>query len=98
MTPAWRTELRRRLGAAGVTIDAKYEPAATRILDRELDRRVARMALGDAAAKQRTLADDHQLARAVSLLAAASSQEQLFAAAGVTSAAAAQRSTSTNQR
>jgi len=98
VTPAWRTELRRRLGAAGVTIDAKYEPAATRILDRELDRRVARMALGDAAAKQRTLADDHQLARAVSLLAAASSQEQLFAAAGVTSAAAAQRSTSTNQR
>jgi hypothetical protein len=40
VTPAWRTELRRRLAAAGVTVDAKYEPAATRILDRELDRRV----------------------------------------------------------
>ncbi|PYP77871.1 MAG: hypothetical protein DMD35_13620 [Gemmatimonadetes bacterium] len=98
VTPAWRTELRRRLGAAGVTIDAKYEPAATRILDRELDRRVARYVLGDAGAKQRALAEDHQLARAVSLLAGASSQEQLFTAAGVTSAASAQRSTSTNQR
>jgi carboxyl-terminal processing protease len=92
VTPAWRTELRRRLGATGLTIDAKYEPAATHILDRELDRRVARMVLGDAGAKQRTLAEDHQLARAVSLLAAASSQEQLFAAAGVTSSTSAQRS------
>jgi carboxyl-terminal processing protease len=98
VTPAWRAELRRRLGAAGVTIDAKYEPAATRILDRELDRRVARMVLGDAGAKARALSDDHQLARAVTLLAAAGSQEQLFSAAGVTSAAAAQRSSSTNQR
>jgi hypothetical protein len=98
VTPAWRAELRRRLGAAGVTIDAKYEPAATHILDRELDRRVARMVLGDAGAKQRAMSDDHQLARAVTLLAAASSQEQLFAAAGVTSSAAAQRSSSTTQR
>ena len=56
------------------------------------------MVLGDAGAKQRALAEDHQLARAVELLTAASSQDQLFAAAGVTSAAAAQRSTSTNQR
>jgi hypothetical protein len=92
VTPEWRAELRRRLGATGVTIDAKYEPAATHILDRELDRRVARMVLGDAGAKQRALAEDHQLARAVSLIAAASSQEQLFAAAGVTSSTSAQRS------
>jgi hypothetical protein len=98
VTPAWRTELRRRLGAAGVTIDAKYEPTATRILDRELDRRVARMVLGDAGARQRTLAEDHQLERAVSLLGAARSQEQLFAAAGVTSAAAAQQRPSANQK
>jgi carboxyl-terminal processing protease len=98
VTPAWRAELRRRLGSAGVAIDAKYEPAATRILDRELDRRVARSLLGDAGAKRRSLADDHQLARAVSLLAAASTQEQLFAAAGVTATSAASRSTGTNQR
>ena len=98
VTPAWRTELRRRLGAAGVTIDAKYEPAATTILDRELDRRVARLVLGDAGARRRSLADDQQLARAVGLLAAASSQEQLFAAAGVTAASATPRSTSATQR
>ena len=98
VTPAWRTELRRRLGSAGVTIDAKYEPAATTILDRELDRRVARLVLGDAGARRRSLADDQQLARAVGLLAAASSQEQLFAAAGVTAASATPRSTSATQR
>jgi carboxyl-terminal processing protease len=98
VTPAWRTELRRRLTAAGVTIDAKYEPTATRFLDRELDRRVARLLLGDAGAKQRALADDHQLARAVTLLATARSQEQLFAAAGATSTSMTQRSTGTNQQ
>jgi carboxyl-terminal processing protease len=80
ITPAWRTELRRRLGTAGVTIDQKYEPAATRILDRELDRRVSRLVLGDAGARQRSVADDHQLARAISLLSGARTQEALFAA------------------
>jgi carboxyl-terminal processing protease len=80
ITPAWRTELRRRLGTAGITIDPKYEPAATRILDRELDRRVSRLVLGDAGARQRSVADDHQLARAIALLSAARTQEALFAA------------------
>ena len=81
ITPEWRTELRRRLGAAGITIDQKYEPAATRILDRELDRRVSRLVLGDAGARRRSAATDHQLARAIALLSAANSQEALFAAA-----------------
>jgi hypothetical protein len=81
-----------------VSIDAKYEPVATHILDRELDRRVARMVLGDAGAKQRALSEDHQLSRAVTLLATARSQEQLFAAAGATSTSMTQRSTSTNQQ
>ena len=80
ITPAWRTELRRRLGVAGITIDPKYEPAATRILDRELDRRVSRLVLGDAGARQRSVPEDHQLARAITLLSAARTQEALFAA------------------
>ena len=80
ITPAWRTELRRRLTTAGITIDAKYEPAATRILDRELDRRVSRLVLGDAGARQRSVVDDHQLARAIALLSTARTQEALFAA------------------
>jgi hypothetical protein len=86
VTPAWRAELRRRLGAAGITIDPKFEPAATAMLDRELDRRVARLLLGDAGAKRRALADDHQLARAVAMLSDTRSQGGLFAAAHVASA------------
>jgi carboxyl-terminal processing protease len=87
VTPAWHAELRRRLSAAGVTMDPRFEPSATKILDRELDRRVARLLLGDAGAKRRAFADDHQLARAVSLLGAARSQEELFATARTTAAA-----------
>jgi hypothetical protein len=79
VTPAWRAELRRRLSDAGVTIEPKYEPAATQVLDRELDRRVARLVLGDAGARQRSVNEDHQLARAVALLSNARSQESLFA-------------------
>ena len=81
VTPAWRAELRRRLTAAGVTIDQKFDAAATTLFDRELDRRVARLLLGDAGAKARALADDHQLARAVDLLKASRTQQELFAAA-----------------
>jgi carboxyl-terminal processing protease len=95
VTPEWRAELRRRLSAAGITVDAKYEPSATAMLDRELDRRVARLLLGDAGAKRRALADDHQLARAVALLSNARSQDGLFAAAHV---AAATTSASPQQR
>ncbi|HET9011612.1 MAG TPA: S41 family peptidase [Gemmatimonadaceae bacterium] len=80
ITPAWRAELRRRLDVAGITIDQKYEPAATRILDRELDRRLSRLVLGDAGARQRSVGEDHQLARALALLSGARSQEALFAA------------------
>ena len=81
VTPAWRNELRRRLTAAGVTIEPKYEKAANELFDRELDRRVARLLLGDAGAKARGVADDHQLARAVDLLKASRTQQELFAAA-----------------
>ena len=81
VTPAWRTELRRRLTAAGVVIDPKHEPVAPKLLDRELDRRVARLVLGDAGAKLRSLDDDHQLTRAIALLTTARSQNALLAAA-----------------
>ena len=81
IAPAWRAELRRRLTAAGVTIDPKHEPVAAKLLDRELDRRVARLVLGDAGAKRRSLAEDHQLSRAVAMLTAARSQNALLAAA-----------------
>mgnify|MGYP006198858331 CR=1 FL=1 len=55
VTPAWRAELRRRLGAAGVRIETRFDSVATVLLGEELDRRVARRAFGDAEAKRRTL-------------------------------------------
>lgn len=79
VTPAWRAELRRRLTAAGVLIDPKVESVANRMLDRELDRRVARLVLGDAGAKARNVDDDHQLVRALQLLDGATSQARLLA-------------------
>jgi carboxyl-terminal processing protease len=94
ITPEWRAEMRRRLLAAGVTIDAKYEPTATRVLDRELDRRVARLVLGDAGAKRRALAEDHQLVRAIQLLDTARSQEALLAAGRIAAGTSSARPTS----
>jgi carboxyl-terminal processing protease len=81
VTPEWRTELRRRLTAAGVVIDAKNEAIAPKVLDRELDRRVARLVLGDDGAKVRSLSEDHQLSKAVELLTATHSQPALLASA-----------------
>jgi len=68
-----------------VTIDQKFDAAATTLFDRELDRRVARLLLGDAGAKARGLADDHQLARAVGLLKSSQTQQELFATAQASS-------------
>jgi carboxyl-terminal processing protease len=98
VTPAWRAELRRRLTAAGVTIEPKYEAAATALFDRELDRRVARLLLGDAGAKARGVADDHQLARAVDLLKASHTQQELFTVAQASARTTAKGSKGTPQR
>jgi carboxyl-terminal processing protease len=94
VAPTWRTELRRRLSAAGITVDPKNEPATSKILDRELDRRVARLVLGDAGARQRSAAEDHQLARAIALLSSSRSQDALFAAGRAAASAASTTSTS----
>ena len=88
ITPAWRAELRKRLLAGGVSIDPKHEPSATRILDRELDRRLSRLVLGDAGARRRSVPDDHQLERAIALLSGARTQAALFAAGRATSGSA----------
>ena len=85
--PAWRAELRRRLVAAGVTIDPAQETGSALVLDRELDRRLSRLVLGDAGARSRSVADDPQLARAVALLNGARSQGAVFAAGRAFSAA-----------
>ena len=78
LAPEWRAELRRRLSAAGVTIDAKYDSVGHALLAAELDRRVARRAFGDAEAKKRALADDKALVRAIELLQRSRSQQDLL--------------------
>lgn len=92
ITPAWRAEMRRRLAVAGVTIESKFEPAATQVLDRELERRVARLVLGDAGARRRSVGEDRQLVRALELLSTARSQDALFAAARTSVGASSARS------
>ena len=88
VTPEMRAELQRRLTTAGVVTDPKFDGVAARLLDRELDRRVARLVLGDAAAKERAMAEDHQLTKAVQLLQSARTQDALLAAARTTTTAA----------
>ena len=79
--PAWGAELGRRLSAGGVTIEPRFQDAARRLLGRELEHRVARMAFGDAAAKERELPTDRPLSEAITLLRRATNQRELFTVA-----------------
>ncbi len=79
--PAWGAELMRRIAAAGVKLDPKYDATARVFLTHDLAHRVARLTFGDGAAKARELSDDHQLAKAVDLLSHSTTQAQLFASA-----------------
>jgi hypothetical protein len=71
----------RRLGVAGVKLDAKFEPAEREFLTRDLSHRVARMSFGDAVAKANSVSEDHQLLEAIELLEKSRTQAQLLAAA-----------------
>jgi carboxyl-terminal processing protease len=81
VTPAWQAELGRRLAAAGVVIEPKFSDAANRVLGRELEHRVARMAFGDTEAKKRDARTDQQLLAAIDLLHKATTQRELFVVA-----------------
>ena len=80
----WSTELVTRLASAGVKIEPKFQTAEKTYLTRDLANRVVRMTFGDAAAKARNLAEDHQLAKALDLLEHNATQAQLLAAAAST--------------
>jgi carboxyl-terminal processing protease len=88
--PEWRSELRRRVRAVGIVIDARFDSVATELLGNELDHRVARRAFGEAEAKKRMLHDDRALSRAIELLRKSRSQQDLLRTAA---AAAAQHPT-----
>lgn len=78
VTPAWRAELTRRMQAAGVPIETRYDSVAAAMFGDELDRRLARRALGDGEAKKRALRDDRALTRAIELLQRSRSQQDLL--------------------
>jgi carboxyl-terminal processing protease len=79
--PTWREEFFKRLAAQGVVLDhAQYELAGTEI-DKLIGNRVARLAFGDSTAKRRSLNDDTQLIKALSVIRQASTQRDLFALA-----------------
>jgi carboxyl-terminal processing protease len=77
---AWTAEVMRRIAAAGVKIDPKFDAAAREFLTRDLERRVTRLTFGDAAAKARSLPEDNQLLKALDLLQHSATQAQLLAA------------------
>ncbi len=77
--PEWREELYRRLRAKGVDIDKKLYDGASHYLDGVIERRVARFAFGDSAAKRRDVPDDSQLRKALDLLRHGQTQKDLFA-------------------
>jgi carboxyl-terminal processing protease len=76
--PTWRAELKQRLTAAGVVVDAKFDSVGYSLLTDELARRVTRRAFGDAEAKRRELADDRALTRAIELLQKSKTQQELL--------------------
>jgi carboxyl-terminal processing protease len=78
--PAWTDEIMRRVAAANVKIDPKYQATARQFLTNDLANRVTRLSFGDAAAKARNVGEDHQLEKALDLLAHATTETQLLAA------------------
>ncbi|MCC6318235.1 MAG: S41 family peptidase [Gemmatimonadaceae bacterium] len=79
--PAWREDLYARLKQKGVTVDRALYDGASRYIDREIERRVARLAFGDSALRRRTLPDDPQLQRAIDILKKNPSTRELIALA-----------------
>ena len=78
---AWREDLWNRLVKAGVKIDRSQWDAGRTWIDREIERRVARVSFGDSTAKRRDLDDDVQLRTAIDLLKKGQTQKDLFSVA-----------------
>ena len=77
--PEWRTEFLNRLEKAGVKVDRKQWDAASSLIDRDIELRVARLAFGDSTVRRRTLDDDPQLRKAIEIIQKGTSQKDLFA-------------------
>jgi carboxyl-terminal processing protease len=79
--PEWREDLWNRLQKAGVKVDRTQWDAGHTWIDREIERRVARVAFGDSTARRHDLRDDVQLRTAIDLLKKGQTQKDLFAVA-----------------
>jgi carboxyl-terminal processing protease len=77
--PEWKSEFRNRLEKAGVKVDGKQWDAASSLVERDLELRVARAAFGDSTVRRRTLDDDPQLRKAIDIIQKGQSQKDLFA-------------------
>jgi carboxyl-terminal processing protease len=77
--PEWRSEFLARLEKAGVKVDRKQWDAASSLIDRDLELRIARSAFGDSTVRRRMLNDDPQLQKAIEIIQKGTSQKDLFA-------------------
>ncbi|HEX5437878.1 MAG TPA: S41 family peptidase [Gemmatimonadaceae bacterium] len=81
--PEWRDELYRRLIKAGISIDRAQYDSATPMVDQLIGQRIASDAFGDSTARRRSIPDDAQLERAITLLQKGQSQQDLFTLAKI---------------
>jgi carboxyl-terminal processing protease len=77
--PEWRSDFLSRLEKAGVKVDRKQWDAASTLVDRDLELRIARTAFGDSTVRRRTLDEDPQLRKAIEIIQKGQSQKDLFA-------------------
>ncbi len=82
VTAAMRDDLLARLTARGVTVEKSEWDAGRRYVDRLLDDRIARRALGDSTWKRRDVPSDPQLMKALELLKKGRTTAELIALAG----------------
>jgi carboxyl-terminal processing protease len=80
--PAWRAEFYNRLTKKGIEVDRALYDGASEYIDRELERRIARVAFGDSTVRRRTLRDDPPLQKAIEVLKKGLTQKELLALAG----------------
>ena len=78
--PEWRDELFSRLQARGVEVTRESYDAASGYIDFTLGERIARLAFGDAGAKEWAMQHDAQLGQALLLMDGKRTQRELFAA------------------
>jgi carboxyl-terminal processing protease len=78
VTPAMRTEVRRRLAQGGVALTDSIVEGAGKLLDNEVGYEIARYVFGPAAERRRRIRQDRQIQRAVDLVRGTSSPQQLL--------------------